>query len=329
DGQALLDLAADRSFVFVSVDNLGKVIHKEDALDLHIKAILDLPFINTELIRSRKFKVAVDCINSTGALALPPLLDALGCSYTLINKEVTGAFAHNPEPVAQNLLQLSAIVKDEKLDLGIAVDPDVDRLVFTCPSGELFGEEYTLVAAADFVLRHKKGATVSNLSSSRALRDVSHAKGVSYHAAAVGEVNVVATMKAVNAVIGGEGNGGVILPDLHYGRDAMVGIALVLNLLAEDDIDLDQLKSKYPQYQIIKSKVKLGHDTDIDAMINKLKKAYINDDFNELDGLKIDFEDGWVHLRKSNTEPIIRIIAESKTKEGAQALIDDIKELLN
>ena len=255
DGQALLDIAASRSFDYSSVEQLGQVIKKDDALDLHINAILNLPFINADLIRSRGFKVAVDCINSTGAIALPPLLDALGCTYDLINSEVSGDFAHNPEPLAENLKELSSVVLENNLDLGIAVDPDVDRLVFTCPSGELFGEEYTLVAAADFVLRYKKGATVSNLSSSRALRDISALRGMNYEAAAVGEVNVVKKMKEVNAAIGGEGNGGVILPDLHYGRDALVGIAIVLNLLAEDGINLDQLKEKYPQYHIIKSKI--------------------------------------------------------------------------
>ena len=329
DGQHILEFARKRSFQYAEVDKLGKVTTDNSAFDYHIQRICDLPYIDVELIKSKSFKVVVDCINSTGAIALPPLLDKLGCDYILINETLTGDFAHNPEPVPQNLQDLAEAVKNNNADMGIAVDPDVDRLVFVCEDGSMFSEEYTLVAVADYVLRHKKGPTVSNLSSTRALSDVSQKYNQEYHASAVGEVNVVNKMKEVAAPIGGEGNGGVILPDLHYGRDALVGIALVLNLLAEDNISLSQLKKQYPHYEIIKTKISLTPEMDVDALISVVGEAYKNEKINTVDGLKIDFQEGWVHLRKSNTEPIIRVIAEAKDKMSAEALINPILAIIN
>ncbi|NNL92120.1 MAG: phosphoglucosamine mutase, partial [Saprospiraceae bacterium] len=288
-----------------------------------------LSYLDLKSIKSQNYKVVVDCVNSTGAISLPPLLDALGCETILINDEMTGDFAHNPEPVPENLGDLAKAVVDYKCDLGIAVDPDVDRLVFVCEDGSMFSEEYTLVAVADFILKHKKGPTVSNLSSTRALSDVAKRYDQTYHASAVGEVNVVNKMKTVGAVIGGEGNGGVILPDLHYGRDALVGIALVLNLLANENKTLSALKATYPTYEIIKTKVQLNPKMDVDNLINLVKNAYLNETLNEVDGLKIDFDNGWVHLRKSNTEPIMRIIAEAATKDEADKLIKPILSIIN
>ena len=329
DGAKVLEYAKARSFEYVQIDDLGIVTTLEEPFKHHIDQILNLPYFNLELVKSKRFKVAVDCINSTGSISLPPLLDKLNCEYILINDDLSGEFAHNPEPVPINLKQLSEAVVEHNCDLGIAVDPDVDRLVFVCEDGSMFSEEYTLVAVADFVLRYKKGATVSNLSSTRALSDIARQYGQTYHAAAVGEVNVVNKMKEVSAAIGGEGNGGVILPDLHYGRDALVGIALVLNLLAEDDISLSVLKAKYPKYEIIKTKFNLTPKMDVDELISIVKKANISEKLNEVDGLKIDFKDGWVHLRKSNTEPIIRVIAEAETKEKAESLIKPILDTIN
>ena len=329
DGAKVLEYARNRSFDYVQIDELGSVSTLDDPFKFHIDQIFKLPYINQQLIQAKKFKVAVDCINSTGSIALPPLLERLGCEFVLINGELTGEFAHNPEPIPINLIQLAEAVKEHKCDMGIAVDPDVDRLVFVCEDGSMFSEEYTLVAVADYVLRYKKGPTVSNLSSTRALSDVSKTHGQSYYAAAVGEVNVVNKMKEVNSPIGGEGNGGVILPDLHYGRDALVGIALMLNLLAEDEITISELKKKYPQYVIIKTKFELTPKMDVDELIATVKQANINETLNEIDGLKIDFEDGWVHLRKSNTEPIIRVIAEAETKEKAESLINPILDTIN
>jgi len=328
DGAKVLEYAKSRSFVYVEIDNLGKVLKFDDPFQYHIDKIVELPYLSLDLIKAKKFKVVVDCINSTGAISLPPLLDRLGCEYVLINENLTGEFAHNPEPIPQNLTQLSDAVKQNNCDLGIAVDPDVDRLVFVCEDGSMFSEEYTLVAIADFVLRYKKGPTVSNLSSTRALSDISNSYGQSYFASAVGEVNVVNKMKEVGAPIGGEGNGGVILPDLHYGRDALVGIALMLNLLAEDNISLTALKKKYPNYEIIKTKFNLSPSMNVEELISTVKKKYANEKINEIDGLKIDFEDGWVHLRKSNTEPIIRVIAEAESKEKAESLINPILETI-
>ena len=325
DGKDILKIAEERNFTFSEIDSLGSYHSNNEMIEYHIDAILDLPFIDVDLIQKQKFKVIVDCINSTGAISIPPLLDRLGCQYELINYAVDGNFSHNPEPLAINLTGLATSVVNAEADFGIAVDPDVDRLVFMNEDGDLFGEELTLVAVADFILSRKAGPTVSNLSSTRALRDVSKSYGQPYYASAVGEVNVVQKMKDVGAVIGGEGNGGVILPDLHFGRDALVGIAIMLNLLAEKKILISALKKSYPEYYIIKEKVALDESLNLEEILNKVKNSYITEDINEVDGLKIDFKDGWVHLRKSNTEPIIRIIAESTSQNAAKKLIDKIK----
>ncbi|MBT8190222.1 MAG: phosphoglucosamine mutase [Bacteroidia bacterium] len=329
DGEDLLKIADNRDFSYSDIDNLGTYSRNNEMMDYHISAILGLPYINNSLIRKQGFKVVVDCINSTGAIAIPLLLDKLGCEYTLINEKVDGEFAHNPEPLAKNLAGLAEKVLHSKAQLGIAVDPDVDRLVFMNEDGQLFGEEYTLVAVADFILSINPGATVSNLSSTRALGDVSKKYGQSYYASAVGEVNVVEKMKEVNAVIGGEGNGGVILPDLHYGRDALAGIALMLNHLAEKQLTMSALKSEYPEYHIVKEKVNLSESIILDDILNQVRNSYLEEEINEVDGLKIDFKNGWVHLRKSNTEPIIRIIAESSSISEANKLVDMIKVYFN
>ncbi len=329
DGQTLLESAEKRDFDYASVSDLGKIIPSKDYIKYHIDKIIDLPYVDLDKIKSQNFKVVVDCINSTGAMSLPPLLDRMNVDYVLINDEITGEFAHNPEPVPANLSYLAHKVVEHKADLGIAVDPDVDRLVFVCEDGSMFSEEYTIVAIADYLLKHKKGPTVSNLSSSRALRDVTKARGCEYYTSAVGEVNVVNQMKAVGAVFGGEGNGGVILPDLHYGRDALVGIALMLNHLVDEGLSLSNLKKKYPDYHIVKTKIQLDVNTDIDAIISKVKTHYADENLITIDGLKIDFEESWVHIRKSNTEPIIRIIAEALSEAKANDLIADIKNLLD
>ncbi len=329
DGQTILTIAEERKFDYAQIDKLGKITQDDSMIDYHIDEVLRLPYVDVEKIRAANFSVVVDCINSTGTISIPPLLDKLNCKYHLINEEVTGDFAHNPEPVPKNLTQLSEAVKNQQADMGIAVDPDVDRLVFVCEDGSIFGEEYSLVAIADYVLKHKPGNTVSNLSSTRALADVAAKHGVEYHAAPVGEVNVVNKMKAVKATIGGEGNGGIILPDLHYGRDAIAGIALMLNHLVDTGKSLSELKKQYPQYSIIKSKIELDKDTNVAALIDKVKNKYLNERINENDGLKIDYDDGWVHLRESNTEPIIRVIAESTTVEKAETLAQTIIDLIH
>ncbi len=329
DGVEILSRLEKGGFHFAGVDELGSYQPETGWIDRHIDAILALDYIDAEAIKKRAFKVVVDPVNSTGALALPPLLHRLGCQVILINGEVSGQFAHNPEPLPQHLEDLCETVLREKADMGIAVDPDVDRLALVDENGVLFGEEYTLVAAADFMLARKKGNTVSNLSSTRALRDLTREHGASYFASAVGEVNVVEKMKAVGAVIGGEGNGGVILPDLHYGRDALVGTALILARLAELDTTLSGLRKKYPDYQMVKDKMELTPDLDMDGILSGLEKRFEGEQINTEDGLKLDFERGWVHLRKSNTEPIIRIYAESDTDAGAKALVDLIKSEMN
>jgi len=328
-GETILSLAEKRAFNFATVDKLGKESTDDTSIDYHIEQILALSYVDAEKIKNRKFKVVVDCINSTGAIALPPLFDKLGCEYILIHADVTGDFSHNPEPVPANLKDLSDKVKEVGADIGIAVDPDVDRLVLVCEDGSMFSEEYTIVAASDFVLKYKKGATVSNLSSTRALADVSKRHGQEYYASAVGEVNVVTKMKAVKAAIGGEGNGGVILPDLHYGRDALAGIVLIMNHLVDEGLTLSALKAKYPKYEIIKYKIDLDKDTDVKKLLNVVKNQYLNESVNEEDGLKIDFSNGWVHLRESNTEPIIRVIAEAKTESEAENLIKPIIAMIN
>ncbi len=332
EGQKILEIAEAGEFQFATVDQLGKRSSK-DYLDYHIEQILALDLVKPELIKKANYKIAVDPVNSVGGIAVPRLLTALGVDdIVLINGEPTGLFAHNPEPLAEHLGEISSTVKSEKCHLGIVVDPDVDRLAFVCDDGEMFGEEYTLVAVADFVLNHKPGATVSNLSSTRALRDITEKAGQSYFASAVGEVNVVEVMKANNAVIGGEGNGGVIVPELHYGRDALAGIALFLTHLAEKGVKISNLRSTYPTYQMSKNKAELTAGTDVDMILEKISEKYKKQPQNTIDGVKIEFDGDWVHLRKSNTEPIIRIYAESASITTAENLtkkiLQDIGEII-
>ena len=321
---------ADNSIEYAKITELGEHRSHATALQQHLNAILAHPLVTPEAVREQGFKVVVDCINSTGALTVPLLLEALGCEYILINEEVTGLFKHEPEPLPANLTQLSSAVTEHQADLGIAVDPDVDRLAFVCEDGEMFGEEYTLVAIADYVLRHHPGGhTVSNLSSTRALRDVTRKHGGTYHASAVGEVNVVAKMKEVDAVIGGEGNGGVIVPALHYGRDALAGIALFLSHLAAFGKRVSFLRKTYPAYYISKNKLPKTADFDLEKTLQALAHKYRNAELNTVDGLKIDLDEGWIHLRDSNTEPIVRIYTESDSPVIADALAKKITQDIN
>lgn len=329
DGETILENIRSGAIAYASVDDLGKVEQKSGYISYHIDKILSLPFIDSESIKAQNFHVVVDCINSTGAISIPPLLDKLGCTYTLINEEVNGQFAHNPEPLAKHLTELSQTVIKEKAHLGISVDPDVDRLAFVCEDGSMFGEEYTLVAIADYICSKKQGNTVSNLSSTRALADVTKCHSGEYHASAVGEVNVVNMMKKVNAVIGGEGNGGVIVPELHYGRDALAGIAIFLSHLAEQQMNMTKLKACYPHYEMVKDKISLTPQIDVDALLVTMEEQYKDENINTIDGLKIDFEEGWVHLRKSNTEPIIRVYSEAKSSSKAEELVAMIKSDIN
>ncbi len=328
DGQEVLRLVAAGEVQYAPVDRLGTYHTEQGYLDRHLQLVLDVPLVTVEAIKAKRYKVVVDAVNSTGALAVPPLLEALGCTVILLNGEINGQFAHNPEPLAENLTQLAAAVTEHQADLGIAVDPDVDRLVFMCEDGMLFGEEYTLVAVADYVLSKNPGNTVSNLSSTRALRDVTLQRGGEYFAAAVGEVNVVEKMKAVHAVIGGEGNGGIIYPELHYGRDALIGIALFLSHLADGDASMSELRKTYPAYFMAKNKMNRTPDLNLSDIFDKLKTIYANEQINDIDGLKIDFAEGWVHLRPSNTEPIIRIYSESDSPEMAQELAQRVVGIL-
>lgn len=327
DGKNLMSIA-DSNPSFDENINLGSVTFKDSYIDTHIDLILKLPFIDSESIKRRKFKVVVDAVNSTGGIAIPKLLERLGVETIKLYCDPTGEFPHNPEPLKENLSDLSKLVVSQAADLGIVVDPDVDRLAFVSEDGEVFGEEYTLVACADYYLKHNPGNTVSNLSSSRALKDVSDLNGCNHFFSAVGEVNVVELMKKKNAVIGGEGNGGIILPDLHYGRDALVGIALFLSHLSNLNISSSQLRSKYPSYFMSKDKIMLDKTVNVDKIINEISKKYSNQEINNEDGLKIDFENSWVQLRKSNTEPIIRVYSEAKSQEEANMLsskfIDEI-----
>ena len=328
-GKLILDKAEKEAFDFASVDELGKHLPDDSYLDKHVKAVLDLDLVTPERIREKRFKVVVDGVNSSGGLAIPLLLEALGVEVVKLYCEPTGHFPHNPEPLKEHLQDICERVKAEKADLGIVVDPDVDRLAFITEKGEMFGEEYTLVACADYVLSKTPGNTVSNLSSTRALRDVTEAHGGNYTAAAVGEVNVVAAMKKERAVIGGEGNGGIIYPASHYGRDALVGTALFLMLLSEKGISVSELKDGYPQYFMSKKKIELTPGLDVDALLKKVEEAYRQERLTTIDGVKIDFEDSWVHLRKSNTEPIIRIYTEAQNQKAADdlasRLINEIK----
>ena len=332
-GAKVLEIAAKENFIFASVDQLGSYTTNELFLQQHIDAVVNYPLVDVIAIKKAKFKIVLDAINSTGAIAVPLLLKALGVKeMTVLNGEVNGKFAHNPEPLPENLHQLCNEVNKQKADMGIAVDPDVDRLCFVCEDGSLFGEEYTLVAVADYILKHRKGNTVSNMSSTRALKDVTLQHGGEYMSSAVGEVNVVNKMKAVNAVIGGEGNGGIIVPDLHYGRDALIGIALFLTHLALEKKSVKQLRNTYPDYFMSKNKIDLTPGFDLKKIFDQIKKKYKKYPINTEDGLKIEFEKDWVHLRTSNTEPIIRIYAESNFETTAaniaQKLMKDIKEAM-
>ncbi|KXH83406.1 phosphoglucosamine mutase [Chryseobacterium kwangjuense] len=324
NGAEVLALAESEDFNYAEVDDLGTYETRGDAFDIHIQQILDLPMVDVEAIKAKKFKVVLDAVNSTGGIAIPMLLDKLGCETVKLYCEPTGHFPHNPEPLKEHLGDICELVKKENADLGIVVDPDVDRLALIDEKGEMFGEEYTLVAVADYLLKHKKGAAVSNLSSSRALRDVAQSHGSEYFASAVGEVNVVNLMKEKNAVIGGEGNGGIIYPDLHYGRDSLVGAALFLTHLAKENKTVSELRAGYPEYFMGKKKIELTPEIDVDAILTKMEKEYQNEQVSTVDGVKIDFEKNWVHLRKSNTEPIIRIYTEAHSQEEADQLGDDI-----
>jgi phosphomannomutase len=333
NGKEVLEIAEKAEFAFADVNDLGKVTYDESYLQKHIDAVLALPLVDVELIRNADFKIVIDCVNSTGGIFIPALLKALGVN-TVFELYCTpdGEFPHNPEPLPENLTEISKVVQAQQADLGIVVDPDVDRLCFVAEDGSMFGEEYTLVAVADYVLKHTPGNTVSNLSSTRALKDVTIMAGMEYHAAAVGEVNVVNQMKATNAIIGGEGNGGIIYPELHYGRDALVGIALFLTHLAKFGKSVSLLKSTYPAYHISKNKITLTPEMDIDALLLKVQEKYKNQPNSTIDGLKIEFDNEWVHLRRSNTEPIIRIYSEAENETAAEGLankiISDIKEIL-
>ena len=332
-GQEILKLGSSSDFIYADVDDLGKYTTNDNFLDKHIELILALPYVDVKSISAANFTIVIDAINSSGAIAVPALLNKLGVkNVTVINKEPHGDFAHNPEPLPEHLKELSETVKKQKAHLGISIDPDVDRLAFVNEDGTMFGEEYTLVAVADYVLKHKKGNTVSNLSSTRALRDVTEAAGGTYGAAAVGEVNVVNKMKETNAVIGGEGNGGVILPELHYGRDALVGIAIFLTHLAKYGKPVSELRRSYPPYFISKNKIELTPSIDVDKVLREMEKKYKDKPVNTIDGVKIEFDKEWVHLRKSNTEPIIRIYSESKDEKTAdqlaQKIMGDIRAII-
>lgn len=333
EGKRVLALAEDEAFAFPDVDSIGKVVLREDFNPVHIKQVLAMRLVDAERVRARRFKVVVDAVNSIGGVVIPALLEELGCEVVKINCDPTGLFAHNPEPLPQNLTEISEAVVREKADLGIVVDPDVDRLAFVCEDGSMFVEEYTLVAVADYILSQTPGNTVSNLSSSRALRDVTESYGATYSASAVGEVNVVAKMKEVGAVIGGEGNGGVIYPELHYGRDALVGTALFLTYLAARNMTMTELRHTYPAYYASKNKIELTPAIDVDKVLVEIKQRYADEQINDIDGVKIDFTDSWVHLRKSNTEPIIRIYTEAKSMQEAddlaQKFIAEIRAICN
>jgi phosphomannomutase len=332
DGQRLLEITVAGQIEYADVMKIGNYTRLEGAIDQHIQDILALDLVQVDAVRSRGFKVVVDAVNSTGALSVPPLLEALGCECIVINGEVTGRFAHNPEPLEDHLTLLMREVEAQKADLGIAVDPDVDRLAFIQEDGDYFGEEYTLVAVADYILQNMPGNTVSNLSSTRALRDVTRKHGGEYFASAVGEVNVVTRMKEVSAVIGGEGNGGIIYPELHYGRDALVGIALFLSYLAERRITASQLRATYPAYYMSKNKIGIEGGIDPDYLFEQLASKYHKEGIDRADGLKIDLEDGWIHLRRSNTEPVLRIYTESTSDVIANTLANkvraDIQEII-
>lgn len=325
DGESLLNLIEEGAIRYAEVTELGSYEEMDGWIEKHIDLILSMETVDAEAIREKALKVVVDPVNSSGAIAVPALLERLGCDTITINGTPDGVFAHNPEPLPKHLEELAEKVTGSGADLGISVDPDVDRLALVCEDGSMFGEEYTLVAVADYLLPLKPGNTVSNLSSTRALRDVTERHGGTYSASAVGEVNVVEKMKAVNAVIGGEGNGGIIVPDLHYGRDALAGIALILTHLAKSGKTMTELRATYPDYQMVKDKIQSPEGVDLNSILKKMHEKYQQEDCNTIDGLKIDFPDSWVHLRRSNTEPIIRIYAEAPTLEQAEVLVGQIK----
>ena len=332
NGKEILDIAENDNYNFVEVGKLGKVIKGEGMIEKHIDAILNLPFIDVEAIRKANFKVAVDAVNSTGGISIPILLDRLGVEQTeLLYCEPNGQFPHNPEPLKEHLGDIMSVVKDKGCDIGLVVDPDVDRLALISENGEMFGEEYTLVACADYLLDILQGPVVSNLSSSRALRDLAKSKGYNYFASAVGEVNVVRKMKDEKAVLGGEGNGGVILPDLHYGRDSLVGIAIILSHLAKSGKKMSELRASYPRYYMAKNKIQLEAGMDVDGLLQMIRDKYASEEISTVDGVKIDFAEEWVHLRKSNTEPIVRVYTEAKSQEKAEELgnrfVDEMKAM--
>jgi phosphomannomutase len=329
EGKTILTLAANEDFNYASIDDIGKIIPNTDSLEKHIQAILNYPLVDVNAIKAANFSVVVDAINSSGAFTVPALLKAIGVNdITILNGDMHGNFAHNPEPLKEHLTELCDTVLSKKASLGIAVDPDVDRLCFVSENGELFGEEYTLVAVADYILQNKKGATVSNLSSTRALRDVTENYGCTYFASAVGEVNVVNKMKNEKAVIGGEGNGGIIVPDLHYGRDALIGIALFLSHLAKSKMSASALRASYPAYFMSKKKMDLDASISLSKIFEVLSTKFAAFPINKEDGFKIDFEKEWVHLRSSNTEPIIRIYTEAPSQAAADKLADEIISII-
>ena len=329
DGERILEIAEAEAFDFVDVDWLGEVISNDAYMDIHIDEVLNLPLVDADAVAKRKFKVVVDGVNSSGGIIIPKLLEQMGVECVKLYCEPNGHFPHNPEPLKEHLGDICKLVVEEKADFGIVVDPDVDRLAFISNDGEMFGEEYTLVACADYVLSKTPGNTVSNMSSSRALRDITNKHQGNYQASAVGEVNVVALMKETNAIIGGEGNGGIIYPESHYGRDSLVGVALFLTHLANLEMTVAELRASYPQYYMSKNKIELTPQIDVDAILIAMTEKYKNEDITTIDGVKIDFASEWVHLRKSNTEPIIRIYTEAPTQAAADALanriIDEIK----
>ena len=324
EGALILEIAEKEDFIFAEVDDLGSITRNDSYIDIHIDEVLNLSLVDADTIRKAKFKVVVDGVNSTGGIAIPKLLKELGVEVVELYCDPTGHFPHNPEPLKEHLGDICELVLKEKADFGIVVDPDVDRLAFISNDGEMFGEEYTLVACADYVLGKTKGSTVSNLSSSRALRDVTEKHGGTYQAAAVGEVNVVTKMKTTNAVIGGEGNGGIIYPESHYGRDSLVGTALFLMLMAEKGGSVAELRASYPSYFMSKKKIQLTPGLDVDGILKAMADKYQNEDISTIDGVKIDFPENWVHLRKSNTEPIIRIYTEAQSQSDADGLADRI-----
>lgn len=331
DGAKILEIAESEAFDFSEVDDLGQITNNDAYMDIHIDEVLNLPLVDIEAVKAAQFKVVVDGVNSSGGIVIPNLLEQMGVEVVKLYCEPNGHFPHNPEPLKEHLTDICKLVVDEKADLGIVVDPDVDRLAFISEDGEMFGEEYTLVAIADYVLSKTPGNTVSNMSSSRALRDITNKHQGNYEASAVGEVNVVELMKKNNAIIGGEGNGGIIYPELHYGRDSLVGVALFLTHLAYAKVKVSQMKAALPQYYMSKNKIELTPEINVDLILEKMTEKYKTEEISTIDGVKIDFEENWVHLRKSNTEPIIRIYTESGTQESADQLaikiISEIKEI--